>query len=253
MLWVQRWIAQLGGAFLFYTSIPLPQSWTLTFSRIARFAPFIGLLIGAGLGLADSGLRQLGLPVLPRSALVVAAWLMVTGGLHLDGAMDTADGLAVQDPQKRLSVMADSVTGAFGAMTAVIVMGLKAAALSELHSGRWLSLMAVAGWGRWGQVAAIAFYPYLKPTGKGAFHKQNICYPWDLLPGLIGLIFLGLAQWAIAPDLGWRILANHLAGLAIALLIGAWFNYKLGGHTGDTYGAVVEWTEALLLCWLTRE
>ena len=39
-------------------------------------------------------------------------------------------------------------------------------------------------------------------------------------------------------------------GGAIAVLTGAWFNYKLGGHTGDTYGAVVEWTEALLLCLL---
>jgi adenosylcobinamide-GDP ribazoletransferase len=42
-----------------------------------------------------------------------------------------------------------------------------------------------------------------------------------------------------------------LGGSAIALLTGAWFHHKLGGHTGDTYGAVVEWTETLLLCLFT--
>ncbi len=42
-----------------------------------------------------------------------------------------------------------------------------------------------------------------------------------------------------------------LAGIAIAISVGAWFNHKLGGHTGDTYGAVVEWTEALFLCVMT--
>ncbi|WP_346291245.1 adenosylcobinamide-GDP ribazoletransferase [Sphaerothrix gracilis] len=245
-------LAQLGGALVFYTTLPLPQNWPLDFLRIARFAPLIGLLIGGGLGLVDFGLLQLGLPLLTRSVLVVAIWLAFTGGLHLDGAMDTADGLAVQDPRKRLTVMADSVTGAFGAMTAVVLIGLKVAALSELALDRWLALMIVAGWGRWGQVLAIALYPYLKPTGKGAFHKQHIRFPWDLLPGLLALTLLGLGQWAIVPDLGWQILANHLAGLAIALLTGAWLNYRLGGHTGDTYGAVVEWTEALLLCWLSR-
>jgi adenosylcobinamide-GDP ribazoletransferase len=41
-----------------------------------------------------------------------------------------------------------------------------------------------------------------------------------------------------------------MGGMAIAWLTGAWFNHKLGGHTGDTYGAVVEWTEAFLLCLL---
>ncbi|MGP1373627.1 MAG: adenosylcobinamide-GDP ribazoletransferase [Almyronema sp.] len=248
---MHRWIAQIGGAILFYTSIPLPNG-SFDFSRIARFAPFVGLLIGAGLGFVDFSFGWLGLPVLTRSVLVVAFWLVITGGLHLDGAMDTADGLAVLDPPRRLAVMADSVTGAFGAMTAVVIIGLKAAALSELATGQWLALMTVAAWGRWGQVAAIAFYPYLKPTGKGAFHKQHMHYPWDLLPGIIALILLGVGQWAIAPGQGWQILANHLAGFAIALLTGAWFNYKLGGHTGDTYGAVVEWTEALLLCWMSR-
>jgi adenosylcobinamide-GDP ribazoletransferase len=50
----------------------------------------------------------------------------------------------------------------------------------------------------------------------------------------------------------WRVAVGAaLAGFTLSILTGAWFNHQLGGHTGDTYGAVVEWTEALLLCALT--
>lgn len=190
------------------------------------------------------------MPVLTRSALVVVGWIAITGGLHLDGAMDTADGLAVQDPQRRLQVMADSATGAFGAMAAIAIILLKTAALTDLNSSHWLALMAACGWGRWGQQVAIARYPYLKPTGKGAFHKAAIRSHWDLLPGLILLLSLSGLQILLGDRI---VLAMAMGGggSAIAFLTAAWFNHQLGGHTGDTYGAVVEWTEALLLCLLT--
>ncbi|HEY9809473.1 MAG TPA: adenosylcobinamide-GDP ribazoletransferase [Halomicronema sp.] len=238
-----------AAAIAFYTCLPLPQAVTLEFRGIARFAPLIGVLLGGILGFLDAGLQQLGMPLLTRSALVVVAWIAITGGLHLDGVMDSADGLAVLDPQKRLKVMADSLTGAYGAMAAIALLLLKTVALHDLGSSRVLALMAAAGWGRWGQLVAITRYAYLKPTGKGAFHKDGTG-AWDLLPGLVILlvlsgvqIFFYKSQWLVGVGMA-------LGGGAIAILTGAWFNYKLGGHTGDTYGAVVEWTEALLLCLL---
>jgi adenosylcobinamide-GDP ribazoletransferase len=136
--------------------------------------------------------------------------------------------------------MADSRTGAFGAIAAGIILLLKTVALSELTQDRVWILMATAGWGRWGQLVAIARYPYLKPTGKGAFHKESIRSLWEAVPTLI--LLASLSVW-IYPAL--------LSGGAIAILVGAWLNRKLGGQTGDTYGAIVEWTEALLLCVLT--
>lgn len=238
------------GAIAFYTCVPIPQSWPMTFDGIARFAPLVGVFIGGVLGLMDWGFEKLDMPILTRSALVVCAWVGLTGGLHLDGAMDTADGLAVADPQRRLDVMADSVTGAFGAMVAIALLVLKTAALSDLASHRGLALMTVAGWGRWGQVLAIIQYPYLKPTGKGAFHKAALQSLWDSVPGLVVMlgvtgVQVGLWGWTSGAILG------ATGGGAIALAVGAWFHHQLGGHTGDTYGAVVEWTEALLLCSLT--
>ncbi|MBM0743364.1 adenosylcobinamide-GDP ribazoletransferase [Phormidium sp. CLA17] len=239
------------GAIVFYTCIPLPSHWHLKFYGIAEWAPLIGLLIGALLGLTDTGLQQLGMPILVRSALLVVAWVGITGGLHLDGAMDTADGLAVLDPARRLEVMADSRTGAFGAMVAVAIVLLKTTALASLETNRWIYLMAAAGWGRWGQLVAIAQYSYLKLEGKGALHKVAIQSIWQALPSglmLLGFsgIFVGLhpQQWAGAIGMA-------AVGSAIAVSTGAWFNQKLDGHTGDTYGAVVEWTETLLLCVLT--
>ena len=155
--------AAWAAAVAFYTCLPVPISWTLEFRGIARFAPALGLGIGALLGLADAGLEFLKMPVLTRSALVIVAGIGITGGLHLDGAMDAADGLAVPDRDRRLEVMADSVTGAFGAMAAVSLLLLKTAALSDLNDYRWLALMGVAGWGRWGQLVAIARGIILQP------------------------------------------------------------------------------------------
>lgn len=243
--------ARLAGAIAFYTLLPIPENWPLEFERIASLAPLVGVMLGGSLGALDWGLELLGMPVLTRSVLVVLAGVALTGGLHLDGAMDSADGLATLDPNRRLAVMADSATGAFGAMAAIAVLSLKMAALSDLSGGRWFALMAIAGWGRWGQVVAIARYPYLKAEGKGAFHKASIDPSQDWMPGAALLVGLSVLAWGLNPGTWQMAVGMGIGGGAIALASAAWFNRQLGGHTGDTYGAVVEWTEALLLVLLT--
>lgn len=243
-------LIKLSAGIAFYTCLPIPHTWNLDFNGIARFAPLIGLMVGAILGLIDLGLQVLGMPILTRSAVVIICGIALTGGLHLDGVMDTADGLAVPDQKRRLEVMSDSATGAFGAMAAIALLLLKITALTDLDSDRFLILMGVAGWGRWGQLVAIARYPYLKPTGKGAFHKQAKYSIWDFLQSLLLLLSISGIQILLNPE-SWLVASGMaIGGIAIALLTGAWFNRCLGGHTGDTYGAVVEWTEALLLCLL---
>ncbi|MGM3306942.1 adenosylcobinamide-GDP ribazoletransferase [Anabaena sp. WFMT] len=249
--WWRRQLLQFVATIIFYTAIPLPYIKNLEFERVACFAPVVGLMIGTILGLLDRTIDYLGIPVLTRSALVVILWIGITGGLHLDGAMDTADGLAVTDPERRLQVMVDSATGAFGAMAAIAILLLKTTALSDLSENRCLALIAACGWGRWGQQVAIAFYPYLKPTGKGAFHKQAIRSYKDLLPSWFLLLGLSGFVWLINPQNLIFAIGIIIAGTAISISTAAWFNHKLGGHTGDTYGAVVEWTEALFLCVIT--
>lgn len=235
------------GALAFYTCVPVPQQLPLNFHGIARWAPVIGIGIGSVLGAIDQILQLSGMPILVRSAVLILLWLAITGGLHLDGAMDTADGLAVLDPQRRLEVMADSRTGAFGVMVAIAIVLLKTTALASLDSYRWVALVGSAGWGRWGQLVAIARYPYLKPEGKGAFHKAAIHSLWDAVPALLLLLGLSGLLVGVHPTHWQSAVGMALGGSTIAILTGAWFNHKLGGQTGDTYGAIVEWTEALVL------
>lgn len=240
---------QMAGAWVFYTCLPLPAQLPLQFTRIAQWATVIGLMLGALLGAVDFGLGLLQMPLLPRSALTASLWVGLTGGLHLDGAMDTADGLAVMEPERRLAVMADSRSGAFGVMVAVILLLLKVCALSTISDQRSMVLMLAAAWGRWGQMVAIAIHPYLKPEGKGAFHQQHLQLPWDFIPGVVTLIGLACLQALTRNPLEASLTLIVAALLSVS--VGLWFNQQLSGMTGDVYGAIVEWTEALLLCVLT--
>jgi adenosylcobinamide-GDP ribazoletransferase len=249
----RQFLQQFGAAIVFYTIIPLPQRWPFEFRGMARWSPLIGLLIGIILVGWDGLLHQVGVVPLLRDVLIVTLWLGITGGLHFDGVMDTADGLAVMDRARRLAVMSDSRTGAFGVMAAIVVFSLKVAALSGLTGpagfggDRAWVLLAACGWGRWGQLAAIVRHPYLKPTGSGAIHKTVLTSPWQAVP-LLGLMLglSGLLVW-LHPEQVKLAFGLAIGGGAIGLLLGDWFNHELGGQTGDTYGAIVEWTEVGVL------
>ena len=235
----------------FYTIVPIPHQRKLEFKRIARWAPIIGIFLGGVLGLVDQGLYFLSIPKLTRTVLVIALWIVFTGGLHLDGVIDTADGLSVLERQRRLEVMKDSLTGAFGVMAGVILILLKTVALADLESHRWLALMISAGWGRWAQVIAISCYPYLRKTGKGSFHKESIKPLPDISLGLFCLISLS-GVYLLNNTTEWlKAIFIIIIGSGIALATTQWFYHHFKGYTGDIYGALVEWTEALILCLLT--
>lgn len=244
---------QFLAALIFYTSLPIPATGELDFKGIARWVPGVGLAIGAILAICDFGLAHV-VPDAVRAVLLVVVWLMVTAGLHLDGVIDAADGLSVvsvapgdrQSLQQRLDAMADSSTGAFGAIAAIVLILLKATALAHIAVvPRWYVLLVVPAWGRWGQLLAIAAYPYLKERGKGKFLKDSTRWR-DIGPSGLGLVGVSMLGWWFADTPG--PVALWLAGCAIAAWgTGFWFHRQLGGHTGDTYGAVVEWTEAIAL------
>ena len=237
------------AALIFYTCLPLHPQGMLDFRGIALYAPLIGILIGSAIATLDFGLAMLNPSselIYLRSLLTIFLGLLITGGLHLDGAMDTADGLAVTDPNRRLEVMADSNTGAFGAIAGMTILFLKVIALAAIKDQRFWILASVWTWARWGQLRAIMAYPYLKAIGKGKFHQENL-HHWQVW---LVAILLTIGNLAI----GWFYQSIYLAieltaiSLSFSWSIGAWLNRQLGGQTGDTYGAIVEWTEALSLC-----
>ncbi|HAN46050.1 MAG TPA: adenosylcobinamide-GDP ribazoletransferase [Cyanobacteria bacterium UBA8156] len=227
----------LRAALLFYTRWPLVRPGeVLAFRGIAAWAPTVGLILG-GLLAAIAQILTLLLPAHPFlvAVLVVLLWLWWTGGLHLDGAMDTADGLAVTDPTRRLAVMADSHAGAFGVMAAIAILLLKTAALAALPV--FPTVMVAAAWGRWGQLRVIWHDPYLRAEGKGKFHREGLAAwaVWGNALGLLAFSTLVLFPW------------GGVGASAIAWGVGTYFQRQLGGQTGDTYGAIVEWTECGVL------
>ena len=241
--------ASWQGAVMFYTCLPVRGP--LSFQSVACWAPWVGGVIGGLMAIADLLCSLAQVPPMLASALVVAFGIVLTGGLHIDGVMDVADGLAVPDRSRRLAVMADSRMGAFGGMALVVLVLLKVLALAAIDEHRGFVLVAIAMWGRWAQQWAIARYPYLKKDGKGAMHQAALPTVWHTLPGLLGLLALS-AGWGFAGVVPAELLIRlSVGGVCLAGLTSAYFHRQLGGHTGDTYGAVVEWSEALLLCSLS--
>ena len=259
------WLADLAGAWVFYSVLPLPPGLRPRFERIARFAPWIGLLIGA----LEALLWAAGegrLPLLAQVALVLALGLWISGGLHLDGAMDTADGLAA-GRERCLEAMDDSRVGASGVQAMVQLLLLRVAALAMLAAAAPWGLAWAAVWGRIAPLVAIQAFPYLRDpalrdpagsdragvaAGTAGFHRRH----WrglgpELLPAalLLGLLTAAAVAWAAG---GWWW--QGWLGLLPALLVPWRLGRQLGGHSGDSYGACVEWTTSwsLLLFALAR-
>ncbi|MEB3350824.1 MAG: adenosylcobinamide-GDP ribazoletransferase [Cyanobacteriota bacterium] len=233
------WLPDLAGAWIFYSVLPAWPGVAPRFERIARFAPWIGAVLGGFQALAWWGLQGR-VPPLSQVALVLALGLLLSGGLHADGAMDTADGLAAGE-RRRLEAMDDSRVGASGVQALALLLLLRAAALAALAVAAPWALLWSAIWGRVAPLVAMGRFGYLRPEGGSAgFHRRH----WrglgrELRPALLllaALLALSLAR-------GWP-LAGLAAGLP-ALLVPLWLGRRLGGHSGDSYGACVEWSEAL--------
>ena len=229
------WLHDLAGAWIFYTVLPAWPGLTPRFERIARFAPWIGLVIGAIQLLGWWMVQQIGWTASSSSAVVVALGIWLSGGLHHDGLMDTADGLGA-GAARRLAAMDDSRVGASGVLALVMVMLVQLAATAELVTHHPFALLLAPFWARVSPLWAMARFPYLRDQGSAGFHRRHGQPGWDALPVLVCLPFLALAGWNWVP-----------LGLLAALLPAECCGRRLGGHTGDTYGACVVVAEATFL------
>lgn len=188
-------------------------------------------------------------PLLALSALVVVALVALTGGLHLDGLMDTFDGVfGRSDLERKLEIMRDSRVGSFGVLGALCVLLLKFALFASLGVSLLIpALLIVPAVARWAMILVARIFPSARITGLGATFRQTVTIPHLVLAALISLLvalgfghFVGLFVWCGTS--------------VVAIAIGAWFSRQLDGLTGDVYGAIIEITEviALLLFVLVR-
>ncbi len=189
--------------------------------------------IGAGLGLALGGIwwsaGQLW-PAPVAAALVVAADVALTGMLHVDGLMDSADGLLPPlSRDRRLEVMAAPDVGAFGMATGVVVVLLRWAALA------WTTpdpLLLAALWcaSRTAMVVTAGALPYVRPGGLAAPFVGGRWVPTGVAGALAAL---ALGVW-------WRPLGGPVAVAAAAVgaaAVAVLARRRIGGFTGDVLGA----------------
>lgn len=197
----------------------------------------------AGLWLLLTGLGWNPVAVTP---VVLAFGLWLTGGLHLDGLMDTADGLAAGQ-SRLLEAMDDSRVGASGVQALVIVLLLQFAALVRLDAMAPAVLILAAVAGRVAPLWAMARFSYLRRDGTAAFHRRYHRGLREARPTLILLALVLVMALVLQPGLLPMLICCVLLALGAAVLVAEWLGRRLGGHTGDTYGASLMATETLIL------
>jgi len=237
-------LRHVGAAFRFLTRLPVPgpPAAAADLARALAWFPLPGLVLGlilaGGSRLADGRLSPL-----VTGALLVAALAWLTGGLHLDGLADVADGLGGGrgDRERTLAIMRDSRIGALGATALAAVLGTKTAALAELLArgdAAW-ALVAAPCVARAAAVPLVVLFPYARKEGLGEpFHKDG---------GPREIAIAGALAVAVLATLGHRTLAPAAAALSAALAVAFGVRRRLGGLTGDVYGAAVELAELAFL------
>ena len=232
----------IGLQFLTRIHLVKQTVWTAEdFGRSTRFFPLVGLVLGicyafaAWLLLYALGIRSL------TVALLLILPLLLTGGLHADGFMDTADGVfSGRERARKLEIMKDSRVGAFGVVSFVMLMFVQFSLLSDMA---WpllvpaLFVMPIIG--RLAMVLAVACFPYAREDGMGKTFADMADRSTVVIAPLTTAVLV----------LPWGVLATAalVLGTLFALLFCRMMTNILGGVTGDVYGAATVLTETLVL------
>ena len=198
------------AALSFLTSIPLPGLREVRPEEVGRstvYFPVVGAVIGlilAGLSL----LFGLFLPASVVNGLLLVSLVIISGALHLDGFIDTCDGIAGHKTvEDRWDIMHDSRAGAFGIVGVFLLLLVKYVSLNSVPESLLMAtLVLMPVLSRWAMVYAIFAYPYARPSGLGKVFKQGTNWQMFTIATLIALAITGVLA--------------RLAGLAI--IFGVW-------------------------------
>ena len=224
-------------------------------ARAVLWLPAVGLLLSvpaAGVLLAVEAGSHSGPRRLLAAALAIGVLALLTGGLHLDGLADTADGLGSRRPREEaLAIMRRSDIGPFGVAALLFACVLQITALATVNPG-WPAAAALAGaviTGRMAVVLATApGTPAARPDGFGALVAGGTTARARIAAGGTLLVAVGViaaAAWGWHPAL--RGVVAVLAGLLAGDLLRRLARRRLGGMTGDVFGAQIELVTATVL------
>lgn len=208
--------------------------------------PLAGVAVALLAGLVGSGAVRLGVPPAIAAGLVLAAQIMLTGGLHEDGLADTADGLwGGHVPARRLEIMKDSRIGSYGVLALGLSLLLRWGALATLMAQGWLfaPLLAAALVSR----APMAVLASALPNARGNGLSSQVGRP-DKLTATLGVALAILGALFL---LGWTALAPVFWVALTSIALAALAKAKIGGQTGDILGATQQCAEIAALIALT--
>lgn len=268
--WNRAW-AELSTALAFLTIIPIPAPTFPSSSnrgessppsgnargraggsrtgRVVAWFPVVGLVIGTLLMAWELATRSV-VPDPVRAVVSVILSTIISGGIHLDGLMDTADGLfSGRDRARALQIMRDSRVGAMGVLAAIFSVLLKwSLILSTPSRARPFALLVMPVMGRWSMCAAVHAFPYARPGGGLGKSFARSTSRGDL--AFATATAVGPAVM-LAFLLDPRFLAMFFVTAPLSLAASRAISRKLGGLTGDVYGAINELSEILALLAIT--
>ena len=244
----------IGLQFLTRISVVRQTVWTEeSFGGSVKFFPLVGAVLGICYAAATGGLIFLtngGVPLFTGAVgFFLSVWL--TGAIHCDGLMDSADGLfSGREREKMLEIMKDSRAGAFGVVALVLVAALQVTALAELVriSAAWTiaAVFSAPVIGRLAMVLVIALFPYARPAGIGKSFAKFTTRK-TLAVAAIEAILLLTPVIFFSVEIFLTSAVALVVAVISALEFGKFATGKLGGVTGDIYGAAEILAETLVL------
>jgi adenosylcobinamide-GDP ribazoletransferase len=235
-------IRSLRAAVSFLTVLPVANADGSPGERLGRaYFPLVGGLVGLVAGAVFVLVSALARPLLAGAA-AVAVLAALTGAIHLDGLADSADGLLGRgDVARRLETMRDPRLGAYGVTAIAAVLLIDFAALASMATARALAALVIAGaLSRLATLWVVALVPYVRASGLGVAALGDRHRGVD--------VALGSLTAAIACVLDWRraLVALPLVALT-AWLVTMLARRRVGGATGDVYGATAELCQMAVL------
>ena len=219
------------------------------FKNIAQFAPILGFFIGLIQSLIYLLLRNNSWSIYASVPICLASGYLITGGLHLDGLMDTFDGIFA-GKNKCLKAMKDSQVGAFGVQSLFFITLIQIACLIKVQNQIIIILPICLFWGRFSTLIYIDKFKYITLETKSISHKKY----WNGFKkeSLVSLIFICIF---VIYFLTLYNSAQFIIQKTFLLFIGFFISYlipkilgsKIGGFTGDACGASVVLVETTML------
>lgn len=221
------------AALTFLTRLPAGRLEADDFARAPAWFSAIGVVIGASLALVFLAASALWPPVI-AAIVTVSTGLLITGGLHEDGLADLFDGLGSGHPKDRaLEIMRDSRIGSFGALALGLALAARVTGLAALGPMAPVALIAGQGASRAVMAVLLRTGPYLRSSGAGsgmtgAFGAAGLCVMAAAV--VLSLALVGFySVWAMFGGVAGMILG--------AGVVRYWAMKRLGGLTGDAFGA----------------